>query len=65
MSAVSPRPSLTDAEIEAAIDVASLQLHTATTIPQRKRAWAELQRLIKSRSPEQVRWMEEQRGLVR
>ena len=57
--------SLTDAELEAAIEIQTLRFQTASTIPRRREAWRELRRLIDSRSPEQVRWMEEQRGLVR
>ena len=57
--------SLTDAELEAAIEIQTLRFQTASTIPRRREAWRELQRMIGARSPEQVRWMEEQRGLAR
>lgn len=56
--------SPTDAELEGRINTATLRLHTAGSVPARRAAWAELQSLIKQRSPEQISWMEEQRGLT-
>lgn len=55
--------ALADAALEAAIELAALRLQTATTPLRRKAAWAELQRLVKNRSPAQVERMERARGL--
>ncbi len=59
------RTNQSDAELEAEIDVAVLRFRTAPTIPARRAAWSELQTLINQRSPEQVAWMEESRGLTK
>ena len=60
---MSATPSLDDDTHEALIELAALRLQSARTVPQRRSAWAELQSLIAARSPEQVAFMEERRGL--
>lgn len=56
--------TLDDAGLEAAIDMATLRLQTATTPLRRRSAWADLQSLIKQRSPEAVQAMERRRGIA-
>lgn len=60
---MSAAPSFDDAELEAAIEIAVLRFQTSSTVPRRRVAWAELQRLIAARSPEQIEWMEERKRL--
>jgi hypothetical protein len=55
--------ALADAALEASIEIAALKLQTATTPLRRKAAWAELQRLVKGRSPAQVERMERAREI--
>jgi hypothetical protein len=46
------------------IDSAYLELQSVTTAEQRRRAAAKLKRLVALRSPDQVRRMERERGLL-
>lgn len=55
--------TLDDAGLEAAIDIATLKLSTATTPLQRRGAWDQLQSLVKQRSQAAVESMERRRGL--
>lgn len=53
-----------DRQLEAEIDLAYLELQSVTTAEQRRRAGAKLKRLVALRSPDQVRRMERERGLL-
>lgn len=53
-----------DANLEAAIEIATLKLQTATTPTRRRAAWDELQYLIKQRSPNAIRELERKRGIA-
>lgn len=61
MSAVRQRDL--DADLERRIDICRLQYLGAKSVGKRRQIFAELQRLISQRSPEQVERMEVQRGL--
>lgn len=65
MSAEQRDLDMDDAGLEAAIEFAALKVMTGTTIQRRRDAYEELRRLVKQRSPRQVRRMEEARGLTR
>lgn len=54
-----------DAALEAEINHAALRLQTAPTPAERRDAWNTLCELQKQRTPERVREMERERGLVR
>lgn len=58
-----PTPAGGDWHIEAAIDAATMRLHTEPTVEGRRDAWAELTRLHEMRSPETVERLERERGL--
>ena len=55
---------LDDANLEAAIEIATLTLVTAQTPADRRKAWADLQRLTQQRSARQVEKMEREKGLL-
>jgi len=59
------KQAISEAGIEADVDIAYLQFSTARTLAQRKRAYAQFVTAIKARSPETVRRMELNKGLRR
>ncbi len=66
MRTVSPSiPHLNDDQLENAIDRAHRALVTRSSLKGKAKAWRWLSALIKARSPEAIRRLEEQRGLVR
>lgn len=56
--------AMTDDEREAAIDQAYLELQTAQTPAQRRRANTKMTELIKQRSAGKIKSMERERGLA-
>jgi len=58
-------PIMDDDALEAEIALAADRFRFARSPAASRVAWRELQALIKRRSPEQIAWMEEQRGLAR
>ena len=52
-----------DRELERKIQTAAVRVALARTHEEHRPAWNELVRLIRMRSPEQVRKMEQERGL--
>lgn len=53
------------ASLEQSIDIAAHRLHTVKTIPERRSAWNLLQTLVRMRSKERVKQMEQEQGLAR
>lgn len=55
--------TITDSALEARIEIAYLQFASTEDREERRRLWAEVERLCALRSPERVQRMEQQKGL--